>query len=185
MFETWVGTNLETVGLIVLSAAGIYVTVMVYTRLAGLRSFTKMSAFDFVATVATGTVVASTIIAGKPSLAEGAVALAALFSLQATVSLLRRRSGFLSRLVDNQPALLMLRGEVVRENLRRARITENDLREKLREAGVGSIEGVLAVVMETTGDISVIQGGAGDRLDPDLFEDVVGAERLRGGPGST
>jgi uncharacterized membrane protein YcaP (DUF421 family) len=58
--------------------------------------------------------------------------------------------------VDNRPLLLMDGPEVLPDNLRRASMTEAVLRAKLREANVTRLAQVRAVVMESTGDVSVL-----------------------------
>ncbi len=74
-------------------------------------------------------------------------------------------------LVDNKPLLLMDGPKVLDENLRKSRVTMPDLRAKLREANITDPDReVLAVVLETTGDISVLSGDG--PLDPTLLEGI-------------
>ena len=101
-----------------------------------------------------------------------------LFGLQYLVALLRERSDFMSKLVDNQPLLLMHEGKLLTENLKKARVTEDDLRAKLREANVLSVRRVHAVVFEATGDVSVLHGDPDTQLDPVIVQDVIGGERF-------
>lgn len=160
---------------VVVSAVVVYAVVIVATRAVGLRSFSKLSAFDFAMTVAVGSVLAA-VTTGNVALLQGLLAIVMLFVLQYTIAFLRRRTGF-SALVDNRPLLLMHGPAILHEHLARARITEDDLRAKLREANVLSVDEIQAVVLETTGDVSVL---VGDHLDPDLLEGVIGRERLTG-----
>lgn len=63
--------------------------------------------------------------------------------------------------------------QILHENLRRARVPETDLIAKLREANVLNLDQVRAVVLETTGDISVLHGGPdGPDLEPTLLTGV-------------
>lgn len=140
-----------------LSAVCAYAGVILYCRIAGLRSFATMSAFDFVMTVAVGTIFGSTIATKDPSLLAGLFVLAVLFTLQKTVAVLRQRTGF-DAVTDNTPLLLMHDGEILHDNLRRAQVTEKDLVARLRRANVASLASVNAVVLETTGDFSVLHG---------------------------
>ena len=169
------GASWATMGTIVVSAVLVYAAVIVLTRLAGLRSLAKMSSFDFAATVAVGSTVASTALGSTP-LANGLVALAMLYGLQYLVATLRRRKAFHGA-VDNEPMLLMARGEILEGNLRHSRISREELWAQLRLAGVHRREQVHAVVLETTGDMSVLQGDG--PFDPELLQDVRGAERLQ------
>lgn len=165
----------SALALAVLSTAAIFAAVIAYTRLTGLRSFSKMSSFDFAATVAIGSTMAAVGMSGS-SLLIGLVVLGTFYSLQATIALLRRHSGF-ERVVDNEPMLLMVGDRMLQENLDRTRVTENDIHAKLREANVYSYDTLRAVILETTGDISVIHGD--DELDLSIFSDVRGSEHLR------
>lgn len=140
-------------------------------RIIGLRSLSKMSGFDFVVTVALGSVVASTTVS-TTSLWNGVVALAALLGVQWAIAQLRVRSAVES-LVDNRPILLVHEGSVLEANLRHARVTHSDITAKLREAGVTCVDDVLAVVLETTGDVSVLTGPG--PVDDRLLADVRGA----------
>lgn len=178
---SWVTTSLGAVVMVAVSAVGIYLSVMILTRWAGLRSFAKISSFDFAMTVAIGSLIASTIITEDPPLLQAAAALVALYALQMGVAVLRRRSGLVRAAVDNTPLLLMDGRRVLWENMDAARLTEADLRAKLREANVLRLEEIRAVVMESTGDVSVLHGPPdGAALEPALLEGVGGFEASRG-----
>lgn len=174
----WLFTTWGAVGDVALTALGIYVALIVYTRLAGLRTFSKLSGFDFAMTVAIGSIVAGSILFDGPSLLRAVVALTVVFTLQIGLAALRQRSRAVSNLVDNEPLLLMTRDGMVRDNLRRAKITEADVWAKLREANVLRTSEVRAVVLETTGDISVLHGPPdGEALEACLLTGVRDAGR--------
>ncbi|PZD76718.1 DUF421 domain-containing protein [Mesonia sp. K7] len=140
---------------IILSTLGIYIAVICYTRMFGKRSFSKMSSFDFAMTVAIGSIIATTILSSSVTLWQGVVGLLAVYVFQLIAALLRRYPLF-QQLIDNQPLLLMHGEKILYDNLRKARVTEGDLRSKLREANVIEFHEIRAVVFETTGDISVL-----------------------------
>jgi uncharacterized membrane protein YcaP (DUF421 family) len=169
------GASWTELAVVVLAAVATYAAVIAFTRLAGVRSLAKMSSFDFAATVAVGSVVAGTITGNAP-VAVGLLALGLLFLLQYVVAVLRRRD-LLRGLVDNPPILLMAGPEVLVDNLRHARVSSEELWSQLRLAGVHSRSSVRAVVMETTGDISVLREG--EPFDDELLRGVRGAEQLR------
>ena len=157
------------------SAVGIYAAVILYTRLSGLRSFSKMSSFDFAMTVAVGSLIATTVLTPDPPLLQAAAALAALYLLQLGLAWLRVRFEAVGSTVDNQTVLLMQDGRIL-DAMRTAAVTRNDLIAKLREANVLRLEQVRAVVMET-GDISVLHADDGDQrpVDDEILEGVRGA----------
>jgi uncharacterized membrane protein YcaP (DUF421 family) len=172
---TWIRAAEDAPLMIVCSAVALYVLLILYTRLVGLRSFSKMSAFDFAITIAIGSILASVTLWQKPTLLEGAVALGVLFGLQFVVGNLRKRLPGVTALIDNRPLLLMDGTEVLSDHLRRANMTEADLRAKLREANVTRLEQVRAVVMESTGDVSVLHAPPdAPAIDDALLADVQG-----------
>lgn len=179
MLSEWFDTSGTGILAVILSAIGVYAAVIALTRVAGLRSFSKMSSFDFVMTVAIGSLVASAVLLEDPPLLRAVFALATVYGLQYGVAWLRRASPRFSSLIDNEPLLLMDGPEVLEENLRKARVTKDDLRAKLREANVLDPRQIRAVVLETTGDITVLHGDPnGPELDPGLLRGVRGSERI-------
>ena len=166
----WFLTTWAAVAAVFLSAVGIYAAVIVTTRIYGLRSYTKMSSFDFAMTVAIGTVVGTTVLTRDPPLLQGLAALASVFVLQWLVALARTHFRVATRLLDNRPLLLMKDGRMLKDNMRRAHVTDADLREKLRAANVLRPAEVRAVVLERAGDVSVLHGTAD--LEEWLLEDV-------------
>ena len=64
---------------IFVTAVGIYAGLMLFTRLMGLRSFSKLSSHDFAMTVGIGSILASTVLSKNPSLLQGLVAIASLY----------------------------------------------------------------------------------------------------------
>jgi uncharacterized membrane protein YcaP (DUF421 family) len=180
MASDWFLADSFEIGMVVVSSIVTYGAILLYTRLAGLRSFSKMSAADYAMTVAVGSLFASTISAAKPALIVGLVALGMLFAGQWLLSVGRTRWDWFSKAIDNEPVLLMQGDEILDSNLQRVNVSRADLYCKLREANAFDRSQVLAVVFETTGDISVLHSADPDaRIDPLLMTGVIGADSLR------
>ena len=171
---SWIVTTWDAIVMVFISTVGIYVALIFFTRFGGLRSFSKMSSFDFAVTVAIGSIVATSLLSSDPPLFQSIVALGILYGVQMIVARLRVKNPVIGKIVDNKPLLLMDKKKILRDNLHKAGVTLNDLRAKLREANVTQLKQVKAVVMETTGDISVLHHGeANHELDAMLLKDVV------------
>lgn len=170
----WIFTSPQAALMIAISTAGIFATLVIFTRISGLRSFSKMSALDFAITIAVGSVIASTLLSKSISIGEGVVALGSLFAIQTSLAFFRKRSDAIAKLIDNDPRLLMRNGEFIQSALTKTNVTEADIIAKLREANVMQFSQVLAVVLETTGDISVLHSSEPDaKLQPDLLRSVI------------
>ncbi|MCC9603729.1 DUF421 domain-containing protein [Stieleria sp. JC731] len=118
-----------------------------------------MTNFDFVMTVAMGSLVASSSQSTSwDAFFQSIVSMAALFIVQFSTALARRYSKRLKSIVQNEPVVLMRDGRIVEAALAQTRVSKDDVIAKLREANVGDFASVHAVVLETTGDISVLHG---------------------------
>lgn len=173
MLETWLSTSWTEVWLVVVSAIAMVLTLVAVIRVVGLRSLSKMSGFDFAVTVALGSVLGG-VAASSTSLLNGMIAVAALLATQTVIAFVRQRTS-VSEIVDNTPMLLMRDGEFLDDALRSTRVTRSDVMAKLREANAVRLDQVLAVVLETTGDVSVLHGEG--PIDEPLLAGVRGAER--------
>lgn len=159
---------------VVLSGLGL-AWVIFLVRMVGTRTLSKMTAFDFLVTLATASLLATAAASGSWSSFEQAVAaITTLIAVQYVLAVLRRRFHPVRRLLENEPVLLVRDGCFLDDAMRHARVSRDDIMAKLREANVVGLEKVSAVVLETTGDISVITGKAHDDR---LFDDVRGADR--------
>lgn len=177
--DDWISINFEQSLMIVVSTVFTYAAILCFTRIVGLRSFSKMSAVDFAMTVAVGSTFASTVTAPSPTLLVGITSLATLYAGQWFFAWARRKSDWVSSNVDNQPLLLMARGTMLHHNLREANVTENDVYGKLRESNALNYDQVLAVVFETTGDISVMHSSDSDvAIERDFLRDVKDADKI-------
>jgi uncharacterized membrane protein YcaP (DUF421 family) len=160
---------------VVIATIGIYLTFIVLVRLVGQRSLASMSSFDFGCAVALGAVIGRTVLLANPTLVSGMIALVTLFAIQGTLGLLRRH-GVADQLINRPPVLLMADDRILEENLRQAHVTPDELRQRLRLAGITRLDQVGCAVLERNGAISVLRRDVD--LDPQLMADVPGAERL-------
>ncbi len=144
-----------------------YVVLIVFLRISGKRTLAKMNAFDLVVTVSLGSTLASILTSKDVSLAQGALALALLIGLQFVITWSSIRAQWMRQLVTGEPTLLFHDGKCLDDALRRARVTEDEVRAAARSAGLGTLDEAGAVVLETDGSFSVIpRSNAGSsRLD--------------------
>ena len=157
----------------ILRAAIMIVVIILVTRMAGLRSFSKMSNFDFALTIATGSVIATAIVDSTLDLRVAIAAILAIFAFQALIAWGRVKSRRFSGAVDNTPLLLMDGPRILSDNLKTARVSEDDLFAKLRKANVLHTDQVVAVILETSGDVSVLHSHTGKSLaDGNVAKDI-------------
>ncbi len=143
---------------------------LLLVRVVGLRSFSKMTAFDFVTTIAIGSLLAGASTAASWSgFFRAVLAMMFLLIVQWALALARIKSDRLRDVIANTPVLLMENGRFCEEALRQTRVAREDVLAKIRTANALSLDNVQAVVLENTGDISVLHG---ERIDPAILEGV-------------
>jgi uncharacterized membrane protein YcaP (DUF421 family) len=134
-----------------------YAALVLLLRVTGKRTLSKLNAFDLIVTVALGSTLATVLLSKDVALAEGLTALALLILLQGALTWLSVHSPRVSRLVKSEPSLLFLEGRFLQGAMKRERVTEDELRSAVRQQGIGRLEEVAAVVLETDGSLNVIR----------------------------
>lgn len=150
------GVSWSDAGLGLVAGIGIYVTIMLLSRVFSQRSLTTFSSFDFPITIAVGAIIGRTALV-KTSLLSGVIALATLFTAQALVALARDRFG-LDNVLDNPPEAIVADGLVLDAVEAHSHITSADLHQRLRMEGLRSLDQVRLMVLERSGSISIISG---------------------------
>lgn len=164
--QTWL--DIAVRGILLSAAAMVWIVILI--RLNGLRSLSKMTNFDFVMTVALGSLLAGAAQASDwHGFAQSMVAMAGLFLVQFAAARLRKSSRAVEDAMQNEPVFLMRDGAFCERAMESTRVARSDLVAKLREANVLHLSEVRAAVLETTGDVSVLHG---DHLDEVLIENV-------------
>jgi uncharacterized membrane protein YcaP (DUF421 family) len=164
--------TLQDALMLILSVLGIFTIIIIITRIFGLRTFAKMSSFDFASTIAVGSVLASIILNSDQSLLKGGIALVTIIAFQTLFSFLVRKVDVFKQLFTNKPQLIMWQGEIIYDALKKCNVGESDLIAKLREANVHEFSEVKAVIFESTGDISVLHNNENKGVADQILSDV-------------
>ena len=138
-----------------------YAMLVVFLRVSGKRTLSKLNAFDFVVTVALGSTLASGLLTKDVGIADTVTAFGLLVGLQFLVTWSSVRLHWIRSAVTGEPHLLARRGELLPEAMRKTRIAESEIQAALRGAGMGALDQAEAVVLETDGSISVVRRGSG------------------------
>lgn len=139
-----------------------YVSLVAMLRISGKRTLAKLNAFDLVVTVALGSTLSAILLQESVALAEGALALALLVSLQYLVSAFSVRSPSFAQAVRSEPALLVRDGRYCLDTMRRERITQDEALSAIRSSGGLSIDEARAVILESDGTLSVTLRASGE-----------------------
>jgi uncharacterized membrane protein YcaP (DUF421 family) len=155
LFQSWASLGRT----IVVGGLG-YAALVMMLRISGKRTLAKMNSFDLIVTVALGSTLASMLLTKNVALADGIVAFALLILLQFLITWLSVRTKAVRKLARATPQLLLYHGQLLDGPMRAERVTESEVLQAVRSQGMLSLSEVVAVVLETDGTFSVIQGAA-------------------------
>ena len=149
-----------------------YIGVIVLLRISGKRTLSKWNSFDFVVTIAFGSILATVLLSAKTSLAQGVLGFGLLVLFQYILTWIAARSSLIQKLIKAKPTLLLYQGKFLHSALKSERVSEGEVLAAIRAQGISSVESIEAVVLETDGGFSVIQ----ERKDnsDSAFQDVQG-----------
>ena len=164
--------TLQEILWLVLSVLAVFSIIILITRIFGLRTFAKMSSFDFASTIAVGSVLASVILNSDYTLLKGAIVLVSIIGFQTLFSFLVRKVPIFKELFTNEPQIIMWNGKILYDKLKKCNVGKDDLIAKLREANVHDFDEVKAVVFESTGDVSVIHNKEDKKVSQRVLNDV-------------
>jgi uncharacterized membrane protein YcaP (DUF421 family) len=145
---------------IILRTAVVYVVVLVLLRTAGKRELGQMSPVDLVVILVIANAVQNAMTGGDNSLIGGVIAATTLVAVNTAFSRVGHRVPYLKHLFESQPTLLMERGNLIKRNLERENVEEDELLMAAREHGLEDLTGVDSAYLERDGSISIIPKGA-------------------------
>lgn len=141
----------------VLRAGAMYLTLLVLFKVAGRRSLAELTTFDFVLLMMIGEATQQALLGDDFSITNSILVIVTLIAIDVGLSLLKQRSGWISRLIDGEPTIIVENGKLLHKRLRRARLLEVDVMEAARSSqGIEKLEEIKFAILERNGKISVI-----------------------------
>lgn len=141
---------------IVLRAAVIFVFIFALTRLLGRRELTSLEPFDLILLVVIGDLVQQGVTQSDYSVTGALLAVATIALLTVAVSWVSFRSKRLRPVLAGEPIVLVEDGQVVEANLRRQRLTLEEIEAEARLAQISSLRQIRWGILETNGKISFV-----------------------------
>lgn len=134
-----------------------FFTLLLFTRILGKQQVGQLSAFEYVTGITIGS------IAGTLSIDLGTKPLPYFIGLATWVGLvfglqhLSIKNRWLSKVVDDQPTIVIQNGKILEQNLKKLRYRYDDLMSNLRDKNVFDITQVEFALMEPNGKVTVLK----------------------------
>jgi uncharacterized membrane protein YcaP (DUF421 family) len=142
---------------IVLRAVIIYVVVFTFTRVLGRRELSTLQPFDLILLIVIGDLIQQGVTQNDMSVTGVLIVLCTIGIMQVLTSYLSFRFRRTRPFLQGEPIVLVENGKLIERNMRRERLTLDDLAEKARLSQIGSLDDIRWAVLETNGDISFIE----------------------------
>ena len=134
----------------------VYVFLMIAFRLTGKREVGQMSPFELVTLLLIPEIFSTALNRSDDSLAFASVGVITIFLLVFFTGLLTFRSKKAESVIDGEPTILVRDGKLLERNLRRERVTPEEVFSEMHLAGIDRIEDVRWAILETEGKIAII-----------------------------
>ncbi|MDX6718686.1 MAG: hypothetical protein QOJ63_940 [Solirubrobacteraceae bacterium] len=144
---------------LVIRAVIVFFAVFFVTRVVGRRELSTMEPFDLILLIVTGDLVQQGVTQSDYSLTGALTVIATIALLTVALSYASFKVPRLRPVLDGTPLVLVQDGEVIARNLRRERITLEELLAEARQQQLASLSQVRFAVLETNGAISFIPKG--------------------------
>ena len=140
-----------------LRAVILYIVVLIIMRLMGKREIGQLQPFELAISIMIADLAAVPMSELGIPLTNGIIPILALLVMYMFISALNMKSINFRKVISGQPSLLIYRGKIDEKVLRRERITINELQERLRGENVFNLSDVEYAILETNGEVTVIQ----------------------------
>ncbi|MBF6620035.1 MAG: DUF421 domain-containing protein [Patulibacter sp.] len=141
---------------IVLRAAIAFVFIWIVTRVVGRRELSSMEPFDLILLVVIGDLVQQGVTQSDYSMLGAVLVISTFALLTVATSYLSFRFRRLRPALEGEPLILIENGRVLEDNLRRERLTLEEVTAEARLNQIGDLSDVRFAVLETNGQISFV-----------------------------
>lgn len=134
----------------------VYLVVLFLMRIMGKREVGQLSLFDLVVAIMIAELAAIPLSDNKISLLHGIVPISALVLFEIILSYLTLKSLTARKIIEGTPSIIVEKGRLLEEEMRRLRYNIDDMISQMREQGVYNLEDIEYAILETDGKLSLI-----------------------------
>jgi len=138
------------------STFAVYLFIIIAIRIFGKKELAQLSVVDLVFILLISNAVQNAMVGPDSTLSGGLVAASTLFLVNYALKYLQYRFPKLGKVVQGDATMLVYQGKILESHMKKAKITDDELMEAVREHGVKSIKDVDLAIMEVDGSISVL-----------------------------
>ena len=135
----------------------LYILVLIVMRLMGKREIGQLQPFELAISIMIADLATIPMTETGVPISNGIVAILGLLVMHLIISMLNIKSTKAREIICGKPRILIYRGKIDEDALRKERLTINELQEKLRSKDVVTLGEVEYAILETSGEVTVIK----------------------------
>ena len=138
-------------------AIALYTIILIVMRLMGKREIGQLQPFELVIAIMIADLASIPMTEIGIPITNGIVPIFGLLVMHLLISILNMKYIKAREIICGRPSILIYRGKIDEEKLKKERFTINELEERLRGNNISNIGDVEYAILETSGQLSVIQ----------------------------
>ena len=148
--------DLQSLLPIIISTSIVYLFIFIGIKIFAKKGVAELSITDFVLMMLISEAAQTAMVGSNTTIYGGIAAISTLLIWNYVFKKLQYKYPRFEKLIEGEPIILISKGYVYEENLKKIELTHNDLMESVRKEGFEKLEDVKLAIMETDGEISVI-----------------------------
>lgn len=141
---------------IIYRTAIIYAVIVIGVRLSGARQLGQMTPFDLVLVLLIANAVQNAMVGTDATIAGGLTAAVTLLVLNRGVAFATDHVPVLRKALEGEPVVLLSDGKLIEKHITHAGLTDDMVRQAMREHGFDQLEAVRLAVLEVDGTVSIV-----------------------------
>ena len=147
----------------------LYIIVLIVMRLMGKREIGQLQPFELAISIMIADLASIPMTESGVPISNGIIPILGLLVMHLLISLINLKSLKAREIICGKPRILIYRGKIDEKALKKERFTINELQERLRKSNVMYLGDVEYAILETSGDLSVIQKSEKRNTIPEDF----------------
>lgn len=135
----------------------LYILVLIVMRFMGKREIGQLQPFELAISIMIADLATIPMAESGIPITSGIIPILGLLVMHLTISLINLKSIRAREIICGKPSILIYRGKIQEDKLKKERFTINELEERLRDQNIFNIGDVEYAILETSGQVTVIQ----------------------------
>ena len=171
--------------IVCIRTAILYTLVVIVMRLMGKRQIGELQPYEFVITIMISDLASLPMQDTRYPLLLGVIPIITLLFLKTLLSQIELKSQFVRKFIDGEPCILVYKGKINYEILKKQQINIDELMEEIRLAGYFDLEEIQYAILENNGQLSILPSSLNSSSQSSSSSSLTGTAEANSGGNSS